>query len=46
MIMARVLWNFDMELCPESEDWLNQDVHIIWEKGPLMVRLTDRRVQS
>lgn len=37
--MARVLWNFDMELQPESEKWLEQKVYLIWDKLPLMVKL-------
>jgi hypothetical protein len=44
MILAKVLWNFDMELCQESLAWLNQEVHVIWEKGPLMIHLSDVRV--
>ena len=44
MMLAKVLWNFDLELCQESLAWLNQDVHVIWEKGPLMIRLADVRV--
>ncbi|KAF2267484.1 cytochrome P450 [Lojkania enalia] len=40
LILAMVLWHFDMvELCPESEQWLNQKVYVLWDKGPLMVKL-------
>ncbi|KAF3037303.1 hypothetical protein E8E11_006273 [Didymella keratinophila] len=41
LIITKVLYNFDMHLCPESEDWANQDVFTLWEKHPLMVRLKD-----
>jgi cytochrome P450 len=39
LILARLLWHFDVELAPQSEDWGVQKIHITWEKGPLMVRL-------
>ncbi|KAL2817755.1 cytochrome P450 [Aspergillus cavernicola] len=39
MILARVLWNFDLELSAESEGWEMQKVYTLWDKGPLMVRL-------
>ncbi|OJD28891.1 cytochrome p450 [Diplodia corticola] len=39
LILANVLWHFDLELCPESNDWVNQGVYTIWEKGPLKCKL-------
>ncbi|KAB2578929.1 Cytochrome p450 protein [Lasiodiplodia theobromae] len=39
LILANVLWHYDIELCPESKDWVDQGVWIIWEKGPLMCKL-------
>lgn len=39
LIMARLLWNFDLELMPDSEKWAQQKIYILWEKGPLNVRL-------
>ncbi|KAI3327056.1 putative cytochrome P450 monooxygenase [Xylariaceae sp. AK1471] len=44
VILARVLWNFDMELSPESEAWDKQKVYTLWDKGPMMVKLIDARV--
>ncbi|KAF2280273.1 cytochrome P450 [Westerdykella ornata] len=44
LIISKVLYNFDLELCPESDNWMNQDTYIIWEKPPLMVKLKDRGV--
>jgi hypothetical protein len=41
LIITKVLYNFDMQLCPESEDWANQYVFTLWEKHPLMVKLRD-----
>jgi hypothetical protein len=40
LILVKVLYNFDMQLCPESEDWASQNVYILWEKKDLMVQLT------
>ncbi|CAG8948790.1 hypothetical protein HYFRA_00001912 [Hymenoscyphus fraxineus] len=42
LILAKILWNFDLELMPESRDWDNQKTYALWEKTPLMVKLTAR----
>ncbi|KAH8587874.1 cytochrome P450 [Bisporella sp. PMI_857] len=39
LILAKVLFNFDLELARGSENWLDQKSYTIWEKGPLNVRL-------
>lgn len=39
IILAKVLCNFDLELRPESQDWLNQEVYTLWQKKPLMVKV-------
>jgi cytochrome P450 len=43
LILARLLWNFDFELCPESAGWKNQKTHYLWEKHPLMCKVKSRR---
>ncbi|KAL0933427.1 cytochrome p450 [Colletotrichum truncatum] len=41
LILARLVWNFDLELAEESRGWVErQKVFILWDKGPLKVRLT------
>ncbi|KAF6808212.1 cytochrome p450 [Colletotrichum musicola] len=41
LILARLIWNFDLELADQSRDWVaRQKVFILWDKGPLMVHLT------
>lgn len=40
LIMARLIWNFDMELCKESENWTDQKVFVLWDKNPLWVKLS------
>lgn len=43
IILARVLWNFDLSLADESKDWLRrQKIYLLWEKSPLYVYLTPR----
>ncbi|OCK73119.1 cytochrome P450 [Lepidopterella palustris CBS 459.81] len=39
LILARIIWNFDMELSSDSQDWANQEMYILWDKGPLNVKL-------
>lgn len=46
LALARLVWNFDMELMPESEDWGDQRVWLLYEKKPLKVRLTAVRRTS
>jgi hypothetical protein len=41
-IMARLIWHFDMELQPDSLNWDQQKVYVLWDKPPLNVRLTAR----
>ncbi|KAH8694348.1 hypothetical protein BGZ61DRAFT_352880, partial [Ilyonectria robusta] len=44
LILARIIWNFDLELVEESKNWMkDQHMFILWEKGPLMVRLKNAR---
>jgi cytochrome P450 len=40
IILARLIWNFDLELSEESENWANQKVFLLYEKPPLIVKLT------
>lgn len=43
MILARVLWNFDLELCLESRrGWEEQRSFLLWEKKPLMCIIRKR----
>jgi cytochrome P450 len=42
LILARVLWNFDIELCEESRHWNEQKAYILWEKPALMCLLRVR----
>ncbi|OWP04082.1 cytochrome P450 monooxygenase [Marssonina coronariae] len=42
-VMARMLWHFDMRLCDESRNWLEQKVYFMWEKEALNIVLSHRR---
>ncbi|KAL0942970.1 averantin oxidoreductase [Colletotrichum truncatum] len=43
LIIAKIFFNFDMEPLPVCENWDNQKVYGMWEKPPLLVRVTRRR---
>ncbi|RDW76204.1 hypothetical protein BP5796_07025 [Coleophoma crateriformis] len=40
LIMTKVLYNFDLELAQGQDDWLNQKIYLVWQKGPLYVKLS------
>jgi cytochrome P450 len=41
VILARLLWNFDVELCEESRNWVEGiKVFMIYQRPPLMVKLS------
>ncbi|KAJ5106184.1 hypothetical protein N7456_002859 [Penicillium angulare] len=42
LILALVVFSFDMQLAEESSDWIKQRNFLMWEKGPLKVHLTPR----
>ncbi|EPE34250.1 Cytochrome P450 [Glarea lozoyensis ATCC 20868] len=43
-VLAKMLWNFDMELCEDSVDWKDDmKVYIVYQKRPLNVVLTRRK---
>lgn len=41
LILANVLWHFDLEFCEESKDWIRHGNWILWEKPALMVKLRE-----
>lgn len=42
-ILAKTLFNFDIEPVDEKKNWFDQKVFTLWEKSPLMVRLKEVR---
>ncbi|KAM0128138.1 hypothetical protein ACHAO1_009168 [Botrytis cinerea] len=42
IILTRVIWNFDLELCPESYAWADQKSYFLWDKHKLMCKLSLR----
>jgi len=40
VLLAQLIWNFDLELMPDSWNWETQNVYLLWEKRPLNVRMT------
>ncbi|TFB01345.1 Isotrichodermin C-15 hydroxylase [Trichoderma ghanense] len=44
LILARLVWNFDVKLAEESVGWdMRSKVYMLWEKGPIYVDLTRRK---
>jgi cytochrome P450 len=41
--IARMVWNFDFEMMPESRDWDKMKTFLLYEKPPLYARLTPLR---
>lgn len=39
LILAKVLWAFDLRLCDQTGDWLDQKLFLTWQKTPLGVTL-------
>ncbi|CAG7916018.1 unnamed protein product [Penicillium olsonii] len=40
LILALIIFTFDITIEDEARDWINQRNFIMWEKGPLKVRLS------
>ncbi|KAI1324101.1 cytochrome P450 [Xylariaceae sp. FL0255] len=40
LLLAKVVFSFDLDLLDKTQDWTDQDVYITWEKKPLMVYAT------
>ncbi|KAK4461500.1 cytochrome P450 [Cladorrhinum samala] len=39
LILARLFWNFDLEMMPDSQNWNKQKIYTLWEKGAINVKL-------
>ncbi|KAJ5698446.1 hypothetical protein N7462_000451 [Penicillium macrosclerotiorum] len=44
-ILARMIFNFDMELAEPEKEWLDQDCFVLWDKPALNVKLSARDKQ-
>ena len=42
-MLARMLWNFEMELCEGNGNWEDQKLQFVLVKPPLMVKLSHRK---
>jgi len=43
LILARIIYNFDLELVNKQDDWFNQNTFVLWDKKPLMVKINERQ---
>lgn len=39
MVLAHILFNFDIELADPNLDWMDQKVYVLWEKPSLPIYL-------
>jgi hypothetical protein len=40
LIIAKLFWNFDIDLPAESRDWVNQKSFSLWRRPELMVNIS------
>lgn len=45
-ILARVLWNFDIDLVDHEQDWMDQKTYALREKLPLICKVYERKVEG
>lgn len=41
LLLARMLWKFDLEAVPTEKDWYDQKIFFLWEKGGLPIKLKE-----
>lgn len=46
LILARIVWTFDVKAVRKVEDWNRQQSQIVWAKEPFEVRLRWRSVEG
>ena len=47
LILCKLLWAYDLDLCPESESWTSeQKAFFFWIKPPLMLKLRKAHLAS
>lgn len=44
LILAKIIWSFNMELALESERWNVQKCVVLWSKGHFLVRMVTSQV--
>ncbi|KZL85141.1 cytochrome p450 [Colletotrichum incanum] len=43
MMLARIIWNFDLQLASQSQNWIDHECYTLWNKPALMVHLTPKK---
>lgn len=46
LIVCKFLWNFDLKLLPECDNWIKQNTYMLWEKKALNVCLVPIRQEQ
>jgi hypothetical protein len=39
LFITKTLYHFDLELCPESDQWARQRTFSLWKKPPLICKV-------
>ncbi|CRG82736.1 Isotrichodermin C-15 hydroxylase [Talaromyces islandicus] len=42
LVLCKLVLRFNVKLCAESRNWVDQEIYFIWEKPELMVKLEER----
>lgn len=42
LVLCKLLFQFNIKLCAESQNWADQEVYFVWDKPDLMVKLEER----
>jgi hypothetical protein len=40
VFLAKVVWNFDLDMNGDQADWLDQKAYLVFEPKPLYVKLS------
>ena len=44
LILARIMWNFEIEIAQQSQDWMQQQQsYLLWQKPALFAHLVSKR---
>lgn len=43
LILAKILFNFDIELADKEKDWIDHKSYVLWDKPALDIYLTPVR---
>ena len=45
LIIAKIIWRYDLE-CVMQDSWIDQPTYLLWERKPLLVKLTPVTIKT